>query len=297
MDREIQGNPASQSMHLRYLGFCGVDDSVEQELLELISQRYPRIEWGVLFRPDLEGTPRYASTAWVESLSRWCQLSEGRMHLAAHLCGSRCQDVLEGDVAFLGQLCAWGFGRVQINATKANSVHWVTERLQEYVQNMLAAFRSNPKLEFIIQCNDETQPIWTALQSATKSASDASNMSFLLDASCGLGKEISTFLPPFDGIPTGYAGGIGPSTIATTLDGVSSVAGGKEVWIDMESSLRTRVMSGERGADGSPLPLDGQAADMFDVAKAFQCIRICTEKGISLTAPEGEQQWVKRPRL
>lgn len=293
-------NQARQSLQLRYLGFCGVDDSVEQELLELISQRYPRIEWGVLFRPDLEGTPRYASTEWVESLSRWCQLSEGRMRLAAHLCGSRCQEVLEGEVSFLGQLCAWGFGRVQINATKANSVHWATDRLQEYVQNLLAAFQSYPKLEFIIQCNDETQPIWTALLSAanvTNSASNLKNMSFLLDASCGLGKEISEFLPPFDGIPTGYAGGIGPSTIAHTLDGVLSAAGDKEVWIDMESSLRTCVVSGERGADGTPLPLEGRAADMFDVAKAFQCIRICKEKGVSLTTPEGERQWTKRPRL
>jgi hypothetical protein len=31
----------------------------------MLSQRFPFIEWGMLFRPDLEGTPRYATMDWV----------------------------------------------------------------------------------------------------------------------------------------------------------------------------------------------------------------------------------------
>jgi hypothetical protein len=45
-------------MALRALGFCGVDDSTQPELLEMISARFPGVEWGVLFRPDKEGQPR-----------------------------------------------------------------------------------------------------------------------------------------------------------------------------------------------------------------------------------------------
>lgn len=31
-------------------------------------QRYPWVEWGVLFRDDKEGQPRFASSAWVDDL-------------------------------------------------------------------------------------------------------------------------------------------------------------------------------------------------------------------------------------
>jgi len=31
-----------------------------------MSSRYPFIEWGVLFREDKEGEPRYAEMGWVE---------------------------------------------------------------------------------------------------------------------------------------------------------------------------------------------------------------------------------------
>jgi hypothetical protein len=51
---------AGPQLNLRYMGFCGVDDSVvNPELVHLISLHYPWVEWGILFRPDLEGTPRY----------------------------------------------------------------------------------------------------------------------------------------------------------------------------------------------------------------------------------------------
>ena len=41
------GNMAS-SIKLRAVGFCGVDSSVDPELLVLISRKFPFAEWGVL---------------------------------------------------------------------------------------------------------------------------------------------------------------------------------------------------------------------------------------------------------
>lgn len=38
-------------------------------LLQVLSAKYSWIEWGVLLRPDLEGTPRYASMDWVRELA------------------------------------------------------------------------------------------------------------------------------------------------------------------------------------------------------------------------------------
>ena len=51
---------------LERVGLCGVDDSVDPELLLLLSESYPWVEWGVLFRPGLEGQPRYPSAAWLD---------------------------------------------------------------------------------------------------------------------------------------------------------------------------------------------------------------------------------------
>ena len=51
---------------LRCMGFCGADDTVEPAKLKEISEKHEWVEWGVLFRPDREGLPRYASRAWVE---------------------------------------------------------------------------------------------------------------------------------------------------------------------------------------------------------------------------------------
>jgi hypothetical protein len=75
------------SIKLRKLGFCGVDDSVSPRALGMIYNAYPFVEFGVLFRPDKEGQPRYATKEWVDELS--IIASSSSMTLAAHLCGER----------------------------------------------------------------------------------------------------------------------------------------------------------------------------------------------------------------
>lgn len=98
---------AKKPLNLRVMGFCGVDDSVDPSLLQLISSRYSWVEWGVLFRPgmrlyhivinlmyiDLENTPRYPSWSWVQTLSHVNKANGSIMRLAGHLCQSRCQEV------------------------------------------------------------------------------------------------------------------------------------------------------------------------------------------------------------
>lgn len=48
--------------------------------------------------------------------------SGAAMRLAAHLCGPALNQVLRGDVSFVEELAAKGFGRVQLNATAVRSV-------------------------------------------------------------------------------------------------------------------------------------------------------------------------------
>jgi len=258
MDTESK-DPWSNPLSLRVMGFCGVDDSVSAELLQILSIHYSWIEWGVLFRPDMEGAPRYATLAWVRHLSQINKDTGGIMRLAAHLCGSRCQEVIEGDVSFVRELAELGFGRVQVNATAANNVHVDASSTASYVTNLRACMAAASNIEWIIQCNEETKAIWQPLL-----AHPPSNMSVLFDASCGLGKLIDTYPKPIDGIPCGYAGGIGPDTIESVLQGVSSASNGVPVWVDMESSLRSHASDKANPA----------GKDVFSIEKAFQCVQI-----------------------
>ena len=259
--------PSSSSLNLRFMGFCGADDSVSPDLLVVLSARYPWVEWGVLFRPDKEGLPRYASAAWVQRLSdaRARQRAPDAVRLAAHLCGSRCQDVLEGvGVAFVQELRRLGFQRVQINATAANNVRVDPTNVDVAVNNIRACMQAVPDVEFIIQCNDETRTLWQPLIAHDP----LPNMSVLFDPSCGLGVRIHDYPCPLTEprvIPCGYAGGIGPSNIDDTLAKVADAAGGVAVWIDMESSLRVKVV---RDGSGGPEAVD----DRFSIDKCFACI-------------------------
>jgi hypothetical protein len=154
-----QGSPSA--LTLRALGFCGVDDSVDIEHLRLINDRFGWIEWGVLFRPDKEGQPRYATEKYVREL---CQSGEGHtapLNLAGHLCGDRVVEVLEGNTAFVERMFALGFRRFQVNATKANGVDVKAEQWAVYLQNFVdKCVRPLPEVEWILQKNEETQPLW-----------------------------------------------------------------------------------------------------------------------------------------
>jgi len=239
-------------MHLHAIGFCGVDESVDCQKLRDISNAYPWVEWGILFRPEKESTPRFPSMEFVKTLSR----EKGTLKLAAHLCSSRCQSVLDGDFEFVSQLEALGFKRVQINATAANGVD--TSYLATAAQQVLNCIQAFPQLEFIIQKNNETRPIWEAILETRPS-----NVSILFDESVGTGIRVIRFASPFEGVPCGYAGGIGPSTIVDILESLKKQVGEEFInsthrapWIDMESSLRTIT----------------DTSDIFDIDKVQLCI-------------------------
>jgi len=263
---DFHTNKKSQQLNLRYLGFCGVDDSVAPGLLELLSSRYPYIEWGILFRPDLEGSPRYASSDWVNQLLTIKSATGTKMNFAAHLCQSRCQELLEGEASFVTQLHHQGFHRVQINATAANGVCVDPTKLFDYIQNLRKIFNLFPQIEFILQQNNETCNLWKPFIS-----DPPANISILFDASCGRGIALTTssstqYQVPYTtpAIPVGYAGGISPNNIQTILLNVANTTNGIETWIDMESSLRDILYDSSNRTE----------KDCFSIQKCYQCIQI-----------------------
>ena len=61
-------------IQLRCVGFCGADDTVDPAELKAISEQHGWVEWGVLFRPEKAGSPRFASDEWLKRLGqgrRW----------------------------------------------------------------------------------------------------------------------------------------------------------------------------------------------------------------------------------
>jgi len=243
------------STKLRKIGFCGADDSVSPSALGMIFRSYPFVEFGVLFRPDKEGEPRYASKKWLVELS--AVASSSSMTLAAHLCGERVNEVLDGDDSFISTLHSMGFRRVQINATAVNGVD--TSHLAESVQNVLSIVDMHVNLEFIIQKNDETKPLWEGIVRLD------GNVTMLVDESKGTGLLPNSWPTPPKEYKIGYAGGIGPDNISTVLNEVMIAGSGSEIWIDMESSLRT---------------LDNNGNDIFDLNKCMRCIDAVCESGI-----------------
>jgi hypothetical protein len=262
-------------MKFHALGLCGVDDSVHPNQLAMYAHLYPLVEFGVLFRPDREGQPRYPTKEWVVLLSETVNHNHQhhKMKLAAHLCERRVDEVLMGDDSFVSELYEWGFGRVQINATAVNGVDTSVfdKNPKGVVENFLAVVHKYPELEFILQKNDETRPLWEGVlehtNSNTNSVEFPSNVSMLLDESKGTGVLPKTWPP----IPTGtsykigYAGGIGPTNVSEVLSKIREVAAvgdQGEFWIDMESSLRSQK----------------NGRDVFDLDKCYKVImKVCRE--------------------
>lgn len=253
--------------NLEALGFCGVDDSIHPRQLALIARCFPLVEFGVLFRPDKEGTPRYASPEWVNSLCAVAQsmAKDGTpMKLAAHLCGSRVNEVLAGNTAFLQTLRQLGFARVQINATAVNGVD--TSDLASAVSKIHNAMKELPHLEFILQKNEETRPLWEGMETIVKETGQIPNLAMLADESKGTGVLSSSWPAPSGLYKLGYAGGIGPSNVDQVLTSITEVVGSSKTesfWIDMESGLRSTKNN----------------EDVFDLEKCYKIIEVvCAKK-------------------
>jgi uracil phosphoribosyltransferase len=174
---------------------------------------------------------------------------------------------LNGDVQWIKDyLIPRNFLRIQVNATAINGVD--TSNLAAAAPRLLTAIGKCPMVEFVIQANEETSPLWKVIAEAAPQ-----NASLLFDASCGTGKMMSSFpRPPKDTIRFGYAGGLGPESLREIVRSMRADPGlkGMQVTLDMESMLRSTV----------------NGTDRFDLSKAWACAEILdSESWNDPTAP------------
>jgi uracil phosphoribosyltransferase len=153
-----------------------------------------------------------------------------------------------------------GFKRIQLNSTKVNGVEIPDFKVA--LKNLRAVVAEVQEVEWIVQANTETRELWEGL---LNDSHPPHNLSMLFDASCGTGVLTTTFMPPpRNGIPCGYAGGLGPDTILGVLQSLRrGVGNGRVIWIDMETRLRSNV--------------DGK--DMFDISKAQTVCKVVDNEG------------------
>jgi len=200
---------------------AGVDNQTSIEELERLTEKYPFVEWGVLFSKHKMGTKRYPDLDYIHRLTK-AEVGE----MSAHFCGAYPREILEK--RDISEAAYWGsyFDSIQLNYnfSRSNKRSW--ENLLMLVDNVAT--------DVILQYNRSNAP-----HLKNKSFLEQSDhVRFLYDASGGRGTEIKHIENPLWENYTGYAGGINADNVNTICRKISKVKSNRIVWIDLESGAR-----------------------------------------------------------
>lgn len=214
-----------------FVTLTGIDDATDLDRLVAISSRWS-VEWGVLFSRKLSGHhPRYPSLGLGD------RLASLPVRRAAHLCGRWARDFLDDYLPLDPELVAildGRYDRIQVNVPDGEDLvrHGPVADLAERMARRAGSLGAR---RAILQCRGRTFP-------------DFPEIDWLYDASGGRGVAAERWpdassrgpsLRAGRGPRIGYAGGIGPSTVADVVHRLSrSHANGTPYWIDMETGLR-----------------------------------------------------------
>lgn len=238
---------------LNRVTITGADDQTNIGEMLVLSGVYPFVEWGILMSPKHQGSPRFPSPQWIETLSGRAI----RTNISLHLCGAYVRDIITGGRRAVTEH-PWAFlvaSRVQLNFH--GEPHFMDSR----------AFRKEAArysgVRFILQMDgtDNNDLLLRAGRSAIP----------LFDTSGGAGR-LPTMWPRTyrvrkgEYIYRGYAGGLGPDNIRAQLPLIETAADGALYWIDMEGQVRTN--------------------EVLDLAKVQRVLEACKE-WIARTSQEG----------
>jgi len=210
----------------------GADHSIDPKQILELSKEFPFVEWGILFSPSKEGKDRYPPLNWV------CQLVEQSLsstNLSAHLCGKYSRDLILKHTLWL-PLNGHIFKRIQINCTQEDTSLANLEMLSQQLS-------MRGQREFIFQYRGGQTPLGlreAELISKIPPYNQKQNtFGILYDKSGGKGVLSGTWPTLFSGMRCGYAGGLNPDNLQEQLTFIAEAAGESEVWIDMETGVRT----------------------------------------------------------
>jgi hypothetical protein len=236
-------------MKLYSVTITGVSDDTDiGEILDL-SVKYPFVEWGVLLSEKSSGTePRYPSAEWVRDLSvalHADRFDSEHPRFAAHLCGATMRKFMTGitmDHYSTEWLDPFGitddefnqlFDRTQVNFNARRE-----KFTPEHMNAMMEGWYENMDGNIITQINHNNAWVTDVIQSRETSMNALRAHMVLHDASGGRGTQMDALNKPIAGVLNGYAGGINPSNVISTLESLDTHIGQGYIWIDMESGVR-----------------------------------------------------------
>lgn len=231
----------------------GADQSIHPQALADLSGDFPFVEWGILVSRKQSSGPRFPSAGWILELAavkNEFNLNHPGlpMQLSMHLCGAYVREFLKGDFHFWDNLPAHLFERVQLN-THGEPHTWSPFRVAHFIA-------SHSRHEFIFQYDNVNHVV---------TAYELDKVSALYDLSHGAG-ILPEFWPlPLKNCKYGYAGGLGPHNLKEQMEEINQVSGNEEVWIDMETQVRS-----------------GSSLEKFDLDKVHRCLEIANAHMISV---------------
>lgn len=208
-------------MKIKFCTLTGVDRETDLDRVSDLSAKYPFSEWGVLYSPSRQGEPgRYMSTLLISSA---LHTLPSHVKVALHICGQGIADLIAGEkvVSDLVELVANRGGRIQLNFN--------ARRTPVQMSDLRRTIAKLSPLKVITQHNVSNTYVWSQIP--------LSNHQVLFDSSGGNGVKCAAWPNPLP-LDCGYAGGLGPGTMARDLDDISRVAQDRETWVDMEGRLR-----------------------------------------------------------
>jgi phosphoribosylanthranilate isomerase len=206
-------------MDLAAVSLTGADDTVAPRDLQILSERFPLVEWAILSTEKRQGTHRYPSEDWVAQFHKACPT----VRKAIHLCGRDVDLFLAMDARILDKVAR--FDRVQLN---------FNQRRQPKDLDALVRVANQVSPSIILQHNSANAELWSLLQGRIP------KLAMLFDASGGNGHSPNGGWPEMlPGAVCGFAGGLGLDNIAAEFKAIAAIAAGRRFWVDMESKLRS----------------------------------------------------------
>jgi hypothetical protein len=224
----------------------GADDSINVESLFELSQKFPFVEWGILLSARSMGGNRFPSKKWIDDLRIAKSLFKHDIALSGHLCGKWVTELLKGNLSAkreLGEPIWDMFKRIQINT------HAILHEVEPSAFDQMALEQQ----EFIFQYDGMNNDLHLAAKDHQV------KHSCLFDLSHGVGLLPSSWPNLLEDTSCGYAGGLSPENLREQIEKIEEKAGSKEVWIDMETHVRS---------DHDML---------FDLEKVEKCLSIVAE--------------------
>ena len=253
-------------MPLKRVTITGADDNTDPKLLEILSNLFPFVEWGILISENGEGNPRYPTAMWLREFTSMMKARTPRANVSLHLCGQYTRSYMTGgNMLKKAMPDLWELaGRFQLNT------HGEPVKSPASIAGLKYTLDQDHPKPCIIQLDGVNDQLFRT------TLSEGFKVMPLFDESSGTGispqwwplarfhEDGSASAERENLVSHGYAGGLGPENIESQLPAIHRASCGARYWIDMETQVRT--------------PGDSfNSPDVLDIEKVGQVLFQCQQ--------------------